>query len=161
MCGHYNEVMFFRTETAKKMGFQDYLNKAKEAGFTVTAGGEGQAKISRKNVAAIVQDVTGCPPKLAESPGIVVGTEIARLVDGGYQKFIMTPSGKKRAALAADLYDVHNFEEDLRAAMEMPGTYNLSLGTVSNQYIYDRVEERDGTTAKEPWKVPIFLQPKA
>ena len=161
MCRHYNECMFFRTETAKKTTFQDYLNKAKEAGFTVAPLGSGQAKVSRKNIAAVIEDVPGCPPKMAESPGIVVGAEIARLVDGGYQKFIMTPSGKKRAALASDLRDIHAFDEDLRSALGMSGTYNLSLGTVSNQYIYDRVEERDDSAPKEPWKVAIFLNPKA
>jgi hypothetical protein len=153
--------MFFRTEAAKKVGFQDYLTKAKDAGFAVSAIGASQAKVSRKNVAAIVEDVPGSPPKFAESAGIIVGNEIARLVDGGYQKFIVTPSGKKRAALAADLYDLHNFDQDLRAAIGMPGAYNLSLGTVSNQYIYDRVEERDESVPKEPWKIATTLEPKA
>jgi hypothetical protein len=152
--------MFFRTETAKKLTFEDYLAKAREAGFTVGAIGSSQAKVSRKNVAAIVADVPGNAPKMAESPGIVVGAEIARLVDGGYQKFIVTPSGKKRAALAGDLKDIHAFDQDLRAAMGMEDTYNLSLGTVSNQYIYDRVEERD-LGAKEPWKIATSLAPKA
>jgi hypothetical protein len=153
--------MFFRTETVKKADFQDYLAKAKAAGFTVEAMGNSQAKISRKNVAAIVQDVPGGPPKIAESAGIVVGNEIARLVDGGFQKFIMTPSGKKRAALADDLREIHSFQEDLREALCLPGTYNQSLGTVSNQYIYDRVEERDLGEANEPWKIATSLGPKA
>jgi len=152
--------MFFRTETAKKLDFQDYLAKAKEAGFTVGAMGSAQAKISRKNIAAIVGDVPGSAPKMLESPGIVVGAEIARLVDGGYQKFIMTPSGKKRAALAGDLKEIHRFDEDLREALCMDGTYNLSLGTVSNLYIYDRVEERDAGV-KEPWDIATSLAPKA
>ncbi len=98
---------------------------------------------------------------MAESPGIVVGAEIARLVDGGYQKFIVTPSGKKRAALAQDLREIHAFEEDLRCALGMTGMFNLSLGTVSNQYIYDRVEERDDSAAKEPWKIATALAPLA
>ncbi len=98
---------------------------------------------------------------MLESPGIVIGQEIARLVDGGYQKFIMTPSGKKRAALAGDLRAIHEFDEDLRAALGMEGKFNLSLGTVSNQYIYDRVEERDETAPKEPWKKATLLAPKA
>jgi hypothetical protein len=153
--------MFFRTETAKKLGFQDYLAQAKAAGFTVNAMGSSQARISRKNVAAIVQDAPGGPPNIVESAGIVVGEEIARLVDGGYQKFIVTPSGKKRAALAEDLYAIHGFEEDLRAALSLPGTYNESLGTVSNRYIYDRVEERDLGEATEPWKIATSLGPKA
>jgi hypothetical protein len=156
----YNGAMFFRTEAAKKLGFQDYLTTAKEAGFTVSAMGNSQAKISRNNVAAIIADVPGSTPKMLESPGILVGAEIARLVDGGYQKFIMTPSGKKRAALAGDLKAIHSFDEDLRAALGMQGTYNLALGTVSNQYIYDRVEERD-LGVKEPWKIATSLDPKA
>jgi hypothetical protein len=83
------------------------------------------------------------------------------LVDGGYQKFIMTPSGKKRAALAQDLRDIHAFEDDVRDAMGMSDNYNLALGTVSNLYIYDRVEERDDATPKEPWKIATSLSPKA
>ena len=153
--------MFFRTEAAKKVVFQDYLKKAEEAGFAVAPVGTSQAKVSRKNVAAILEDVPGSAPKMAESPGIVVGAEIARLVDGGYQKFIVTPSGKKRAALAQDLREIHAFDEDLRAALGMSGMYNLSLGTVSNQYIYDRVEERDEKAPKEPWKKATALAPKA
>jgi hypothetical protein len=153
--------MFFRTEAARKLAFQDYLNKAKDAGFTVAAMGASQAKVSRKNVAAILEDVPGGPPKFAESPGVVVGAEIARLVDGGYQKFIMTPSGKKRAALAQDLRDIHGFDDDLRAALGMPDNFNLALGTVSNLYIYDRVEERDDATVKQPWKIATPLAPKA
>jgi hypothetical protein len=98
---------------------------------------------------------------MLESPGIIVGSEIARLVDAGYQKFIQTPSGKRRAALAEDLREIHSFDEDLRSAMGMDGTYNLSLGTVSNQYIYDRVEERDHSAPKEPWKIATLLGPKA
>jgi hypothetical protein len=153
--------MFFRTETAKKLTFQDYLAQAKAAGFSMEMQGSSRAKISRNGIAAIIEDVSGSAPKVAESAGIVVGKEIGRLVDGGYQKFIMTPSGKKRAALASDLYAIHNFEGDMREALCLPSAYNLELGTVSNQYIYDRVEERDECVEKEPWKVPIFLKPKA
>jgi len=153
--------MFFRTEAARKLVFTDYLNQAKAAGFTVTPIGTSQAKIARGNIAAIVEDVPSAAPKFAETAGVVVGPEIARLVDGGYQKFIVTPSGKKRAALAADLNALHNFDQDLRAAMGIGGAYNLSLGTVSNRYIYDRVEERDSQAHKEPWKIATFLTPKA
>jgi hypothetical protein len=161
MCRHYNESMFFRTESAKKLVFQDYLNQAKDAGFGVTLIGTSQAKVFRGNIAAILEDVAGKTPVFAETAGVIVGSEIARLVDGGYQKFIVTPSGKKRAALAADLNDLHTFDQDLRAAAGIQGAYNLSLGTVSNRYIYDRVEERDQTAPKEPWKIATSLSPKA
>jgi hypothetical protein len=153
--------MFFRRNSVKKLTLSDYLDKARQAGFTVETLSGSTANVSRDGVAAILEDVPGGPPRFAESPGIVIGSEIARLVDGGYQKFIQTPSGKKRAALASDLSTIHRFEEDLRAALGMPNTYNLSLGTVSNQYIYDRVENRDHPVKKQPWKIATFLKSKA
>jgi hypothetical protein len=153
--------MFFRRPTTKKLTFPDYLGKARTAGFTVEELGGGKAKVSRNGVAAIIEDVPGGPPKFAETAGIVIGNEIARLVDGGYQKFIQTPSGKRRAALASDLRAIHNFQEDLREALCIPGAYNEALGTVSNQYVYDRVEHRDEPAPKEPWEQPIFLKTKA
>jgi hypothetical protein len=153
--------MFFRRETAKKLAFSDYLAKACEAGFTVESLGGTKVKVSRQNVAAILEDVPGSAPKIVESAGVMIGPEIGRLVDGGYQKFIITPSGKKRAALATDLHTIHEFEEDLRQALCLPEMYNQSLGTVSNEYIYDRVEGRDQPGAKQPWEIPIFLKPKA
>lgn len=158
---NYNEEMFFRREAVKKTTFSDYLDKARKARFTVEASTGGLQKVSRDGVAALLQDVSDAPPEFAESPGIVVGSEIARLVDGGFQKFIQTPSGKKRAALAKDLVAIHDFEEDLRAVLGMANTYNLSLGTVSNQYIYDRVEDRDHPVGSQPWKIATSLKAKA
>lgn len=153
--------MFFRRDSVKKLALSDYLDKARQAGFSVEALSGSTAKVSRDGVAALLEDVPGGPPRFAESPGIVIGSEIARLVDGGYQKFIQTPSGKKRAALAPDLNAIHRFEEDLRAALGMPNTYNLSLGTVSNQYIYDRAEDRDHPVKNQPWKIATSLKLKA
>ena len=48
---------------------------------------------------------------------------------------------------------MHAFQEDLREALGLVSLYNESLGTVSNQYIYDRVEERDCAEPKEPWEI--------
>src|SRR5882757_7844304 len=115
--------MFFRRQTEQKMTFSDYLAKARGAGFTVEPLGSNRAKVARNGVAAIIEDVPGGPPKYAETPGIAIGSEIARLVDGGYQKFIETPSGKRRAALASDLRAIHDFDEDLRAEVCIEGTY--------------------------------------
>jgi hypothetical protein len=153
--------MFFRRDSVKKQTFPDYLNKARQAGFTVEALAGSSAKVSRNGVSALLEDVPGGPPRFTESPGMAIGSEIARLVDGGYQKFILTPSGKRRAALASDLSAIHGFEEDIRAALGMPNTYNLSLGTVSNQYIYDRVEDRDHPVKDQPWKIATSLKTKA
>jgi hypothetical protein len=153
--------MFFRRDPVKKLTSADYLTKAREAGFTVEPQPGGRAKVSRGGVAAVIADVAGSPPQIVERAGIAISQEIGTLVDGGFQKFIQTPSGKRRAALASDLRAIHAFEEDLREAMGLDSAYNESLGTVSNQYIYDRVEDRDRAETKQPWEIPIFLKGKA
>ena len=78
------------------------------------------------------------------------GQEIAGLVDGGFQKFMATPLGKRRPALAADLTLIHDFQEDLREAMGLTSLYNESLGTVSDSYRYDRIVNRDEPETKRP-----------
>jgi len=144
--------MFFRRAKIHECTFTEYLNKARQEGFTVDVTGP-RAKISRAGVGAVLEDVAGTHPRIAERAGRVVGEEIATLVDGGFQKFLQTPSGKRQPALASDLKAIHAFQEDLRDAVGIPSLYNESLGTVSNQYIYDRVEERDQDKPKAAWKI--------
>ena len=54
-------------------------------------------------------------------------------------------------ALAEELKAVHNFQEGLREAMGLTSLYNEGLGTVSNKYLYDRVEGRDEAPHHKPW----------
>jgi hypothetical protein len=145
--------MFFRREHAKKMTFDDYLNQARAAGFTVEGMGGGRVRISRDGAAAVVESTPEGPPRFTERAGVMIGQEIAGLVDGGYQKFMATPSGKRRPALSSDLILIHNFQEDLREALGLTSLYNEALGTVSNQYLYDRVEDRDAGVPVRPWEV--------
>ncbi len=144
--------MFFRRAKAHENTFAEYLTRVRKAGFTVETTQKG-AKVSRQGVAAVLEDVAGTHPKVSERAGCVMGNEIATLVDGGFQKFLQTPTGLKRPALAGDLKAIHAFQEDLREAVGIPSLYNESLGTVSNQYIYDRVEDRDQDNVKAAWKV--------
>ena len=144
--------MFFRREHVKKMMFDDYLNQARTAGFTVEGMGGGRVRISRDHAAAVVEGSPDGPPVFTERAGVMIGQEIAGLVDGGYQKFLATSSGKRRAALSSDLKLIHNFQEDLREALGLTSLYNEALGTVSNQYEYDRVEDRDKGVRVRPWE---------
>jgi hypothetical protein len=144
--------MFFRREHAKKLTFDDYLNQARTAGFTVERMGGGRVRISRDGAAAVVENSPEGPPRFTERAGVMIGQEIASLVDGGYQKFMATPSDKRRPALAADLKTIHNFQEDLGEALGLTSLYNESLGTVSNQYLYDRVVDRDRGVPARPWE---------
>jgi hypothetical protein len=144
--------MFFRREHAKVKTFDDYMNQARSAGFTVERMGGGRVRISRDGAAAVVESSPGGTPQFIERAGVMMGQEIASLVDGGYQKFLQTPLGKRRPALASDLILIHNFQEDLREALGLTSLYNESLGTVSNQYLYDRVEDRDRGVPARPWE---------
>jgi len=89
---------------------------------------------------------------VVERPGLVMGSEIGALTDGGYQKFFLTPGGKRKPALAADLRALHDFEEDLRESLGQISLYNESLGTVSTFYLYDRVKDRDHGVPKRAWE---------
>ncbi|MDQ6663042.1 MAG: hypothetical protein M3Z23_01455, partial [Acidobacteriota bacterium] len=104
---------------------------------------------------SVLEDVPGRPPRTIERAGIVMGGAIATLVDGGFQKFFQTPGGKRKPALADELKAVHAYQEDLREALGLVSLYNEALGTVSNVYLYDRVEDRDLHEPKQPWEVKI------
>ena len=69
--------------------------------------------------------------------GIEVQGEIATLVDGGFQKFLETSAGVREPALASQLKDLHDFEEDLRAGLGLTSLYNQALGTTFDRHAYD------------------------
>jgi hypothetical protein len=75
-------------------------------------------------------------------PGCLVGGEIATLVDRGYQKFLVT-SRVEVAATADHLRALHAFQQEILEAAGKPDYYNLALGTVSDLYLYDRLQGRD------------------
>ena len=75
-------------------------------------------------------------------PGWLLGGQIARLVDKGYQKFLKTP--KLEIPATADiLRSIHEFSEELKEAAGATSLYNESLGTTSDRYVYDRVRGRE------------------
>lgn len=135
--------MFFRRQTPKAPTFEERLEAARAAGFHVEPAGAGRVRVRRGDCAAIVEDAPGSSPRI-ERAGVVVGDEIALLVDGGYQKFFVTPQGRRKPALAAELKTLHDFEEDLREALGLPSLYNESLGTRFDLHVYDRVKGRNG-----------------
>lgn len=146
--------MFFRRERPKHLTFEDHMNAARAAGFRVESVGGGKTRVERNGIAAVFQAGPGDVPQVVERAGVVMGKEIGTLTDGGFQKFFTTPSGKRKPALAEELKEIHNFQEDLREALGLTTLYNESLGTVSNLYLYDRVEGRDQGEHEKPWEVP-------
>lgn len=84
--------------------------------------------------------------------GIVIGGDVASLVDGGYQKFFRTAAGKQKPALADELKGLHDLEEDVKEGLGLESLYNEALGTVSTFYLYDRVQNRDAGVPKRVWE---------
>ncbi|HVW87090.1 MAG TPA: hypothetical protein VHB50_20530 [Bryobacteraceae bacterium] len=146
--------MFFRRERPKKLTFDDYMSAARSAGFRTESAGGGKTRIERDGVAAVVEPGMEDVPRFITRAGIAIGNEIGTLTDGGFQKFFTTPGGKRKPALAPELRAIQNFQEDLREALGLTSLYNESLGTVSNLYLYDRVEGRDQGRHNKPWETP-------
>lgn len=150
-----NGAMFFRRETKKKLKFDDHMSNARSAGFRVDSAGGGRVRIERNGVAAVAEPGQEDVPRFVARAGVVIGDEIGTLTDGGFQKFFTTPHGKRKPAQAAELKEIQNFQEDLREALNLTSLYNESLGTVSNLYLYDRVEGRDFGRNEKPWQTRL------
>lgn len=147
--------MFFRRERPKHLTFDDQMNAARAAGFHTEAISNGKIRIQRNGIAAVVESAgPDGAVRFVERAGVMMGNEIGTLTDEGFQKFFTTPSGKRKPALAQELKEIQNFQEDLREAMNLTSLYNESLGTVSNVYVYDRVEGRDRGEHDKPWETP-------
>jgi hypothetical protein len=143
--------MFFRRPRVVTPSFQERVNALQGVGFTVTPQPGGTTRVSRDICAVDLKESNGLP-QVEDRAGILFCGEIAVLVDGGYQKFFRTPSGKKKPALADELKALHAFEADLKEHLGLKSLYNEGLGTVSTIYQYDRVKDRDRGVPKRVWE---------
>ena len=139
--------MFFRRKVERALTFSERLQKLADAGFRVEKDGESRARVSRGDCAAIVADGDG----VADS-GPLMGGEIGKLVDLGYQKIYEAPGGRRVPARAGQLEAMHTFLEDLREGLGLTSLYNESLGTVNTSHQYDRVEHREEGPFTPPWR---------
>ena len=142
--------MFFRHEKPHQSTFDERIDGLSKLGFSAARESAARAKVTRNGCGAIVEDLGNGNVKLGKA-GVLVGGEIALLINGGFQMFLRTPSGKEVPALASHLKNLHNFDEDLREGLGLTSLYNLSLGTVSDDHLYDRVEDRDSGPHHHPW----------
>jgi hypothetical protein len=142
--------MFFRRQRIEIPTFDQRIDKLRAAGFAI-APLEGALRATRGQCAIDLKEQEGAAVAVCQA-GVVMGAEIGALVDGGYQKFFRTPSGKQKPALADDLKALHDFEEDLWQVLGQQSYYNQSLGTVSTLYLYDRVKDRDCGVPRRVWE---------
>ena len=104
--------------------------------------------------------------KIFAHPGYLIGSEISKLVNRGYQQFLKN-SKTEIPATADHLKALQSFAEELKEALGLPSLYNESLGTVSESYQYDRIKDRDQPVVdrpKRPWdsmKVKVVAAKKS
>jgi hypothetical protein len=143
--------MFFRNNKVQQSTFEDRIANLKQYGFQSIRQSSDKARATRDGCGAIVENLGGGNVKIGKA-GVLVGEEIGELVNLGYQMIVRTPSGVELPALATHLKKLHAFDEDLREGLGLTSLYNLSLGTTSEEHLYDRVVDRDKGAAARPWE---------
>jgi hypothetical protein len=152
--------MFFRNQKPHQWTFEERIGNLKQFRFEVKIQSAG-ALVIRDGCGAMIHDLSGDLGNgqvRVGKAGVLVGAEIANLVSRGYQMFLRTPSGKEIPALADQLKKLHAFDEDLREGLGLTSLYNLSLGTTSDDHLYDRVEDRDAPHHPRPWEIKAAQQ---
>ena len=141
----------------KQRSFDQVLDWLRNHGFQISSSGSATLVSKNGCTAQLAKNpkVAKADPsavQILDKPGIVVGGEVSRLIDRGYQKFLKT-SKVERPATADDLKTLHAFNEEIREAIGATSLYNEALGSVSDRYVYDRVRGReDGQRKPRPWE---------
>src|SRR5262245_8915425 len=141
----------------EQRSFEDAVNWLRDHGFDLieAPGTQNRVFVKKFNVSAAIEKDENGNVKIFAYPGYLVGGEISKLVNRGYQQFLKT-SKTEIPATADHLKSLQQFTEELKEALGLPTLYNESLGTVSDSYQYDRIENRDKAPAqrpKRPWEV--------
>jgi len=146
------------SKTIEARTYEEALAWLRDHGFDVTEapGTTVRVFLRKYNVSAAIQKTSEDGVKIFAYPGYLIGSEISKLVNRGYQQFLKT-SKTEVPASADHLKALQSFSEELKEALGLPSLYNESLGTVSESYHYDRIENRDQAVVdrpKRPWEVP-------
>ena len=143
--------------------WDDSLAWLRDHGFDLlqAPGTENRFFLKKNNCSAAIEKDGEDGVKIFAYPGALVNSEIAKLVNKGYQQFFKTTKSEVPAT-AERLKALHDFTEELKEAIGAPSLYNESLGTVSANYMYDRVKGRDdGSDKNRPWDAaPRARQPR-
>ncbi len=123
-------------------------------------GVQNRVFLKKYNVSAAIEKNGDGEVRIFAYPGYLIGGEIAKLINRGYQQFLKTTK-TEIPATADHLHALHQFTEELKEAIGAPSLYNESLGTVSSGYHYDRIEQRDNPQRPpRPWEIEPTAEPK-
>jgi len=145
--------------------YEDAVQWLRDHGFDLieAPGTPGRVFLKKYNVSAAIQKDGDDGVKIFAYPGYLIGGEISKLINRGYQQVLKT-SKTEIAATADHLKALQQFTEELKEALGLPSLYNESLGTVSEAYQYDRVRDRDKPETerpKRPWEVRVITKKKS
>jgi|ERR1035438_1771840 hypothetical protein len=144
------------TAKVEEKTYEEAVNWLREHGFDLieAPGAQTRVFLRKYNCSAAIQKTENGGVKIFAYPGYLIGSEISKLVNRGYQQFLMT-SKAEVPATAEHLKALQQFSEELKEALGLPSLYNESLGTVSDSYQYDRIKDRDQPEVarpKRPWE---------
>ncbi len=150
-------------KSVKTKSYEDVVSWFRDHGFDVTEapGANGRVFLKKYQCSAAIDRADNGGAKIFAYPGYLINGEISKLVDQGYQKFLKT-SKTEIAATADHLRALHDFAEELKEGTGGISLYNESLGTVSAEYKYDRVRDRDWPEEqrpKRPWQKVAAKKP--
>ena len=143
----------------KQITYSEVLDRLRSLQFDVipVENVANQVQVSKYGCAAIIgPDDKGGTYALIHRPGVLFGKEIAHLVNRGYQQQFHTARGDF-GATAEHLHKLHRFGQELKEAAGEPSYYNQSLGTTSDDPLYDRLKGRNIPDDKRPtpaWELP-------
>src|SRR5262245_9309384 len=135
----------------KPRTYEDAVSWLRDHEFDIleAPGTQNRVFVKKLNCSAAIEKAEDGAVRIFAKPGYLLGSEISRLIDKGYQKFLKTTK-TEIPATADHLKALHQFSEELREATGEISLYNEALGTVSDRYVYDRVEGRDLPEAQRP-----------
>ena len=134
--------------------YDEALAWLRDHGFDVleAPGTANRVFVKKYNCSAAIEKTAEEGVKLFARPGYLIQGEISKLINRGYQQFLKTTKSEVPAT-ADHLRALHDFSEELKEALGSPSLYNESLGTVSDSYHYDRVEDRErADRPRRPWQ---------
>jgi hypothetical protein len=142
----------------KPKSYDDAVSYLRDHGFDILeapgTGASGRIFLKKYNVSSAIEKSDDGGAKVFAYPGYLIGGEISKLIDKGYQKFLKTTK-LEVAATADHLKALHDYSEELKEAIGATSLYNESLGSVSESHQYDRVKDRDQSETsrpKRPWQ---------
>ncbi len=140
--------MALMAKKTPQRSFNDVLSVLGSQRFDVAPAQEGAKRlpnafqVRKYGCAAEIAAAPDGTVEMLSRPGWLLGGEISRLLDRGYQKFLKS-SRLEIPATADHLRAIHEFSEELKEATGATSLYNEALGTTSDVYTYDRVKGRE------------------